>query len=123
MRSGNAILCELLLTGQVRRTVSSVAGFFGCGTPRCGETVMRILPPLVVAAILAIMTSTGSLVAEQDRELRQAAEQGDADAQFRLGDAYFKGEGVEPSQPPRGGVVQVHRDTPWDTPRRSTTSA
>ncbi len=55
---------------------------------------MRILPPLV-AVFLAVTTSTGSLIAEQARELRQAAKQGDADAQFRLGDAYFKGEDVE----------------------------
>lgn len=55
---------------------------------------MRVLSALV--AVFLAVTSTSSLVAEQAPELRQAAEQGDADAQFGLGNAYYyKGEGVE----------------------------
>ena len=66
------------------------------------------MPPLV--AVFLAVASTGALVAEQAPELRQAAERGDADAQFDLGEAYYEGEGVDrtTSQPPRGGVVRPH---------------
>ena len=51
------------------------------------------VPPLV--AVFLAVASTGALVAEQAPELRQAAERGNADAQFDLGEAYYEGEGEE----------------------------
>jgi len=43
-------------------------------------------------------------------ELRQAAEKGDADAQFNLGDRYAKGKGVSKTTPNRGTLT---RKPPW----------
>ena len=57
---------------------------------------MNILPVRLIASLfLAISGLCGSLFADQKfDDLRKAAEQGNAKAQFNLGVAYYKGEGV-----------------------------
>ncbi len=77
---------------------------------RIRRRAVRFLAAAVAVSVLLSIANAGQETAEVTeivKELRLAAEQGDADAQFNLGVMYANGEGVPENDGGEGGSVRL----------------